>query len=80
MDSKIFLIVVTPAGAGVQNVLKQMDGGFRRNGEIPLISDRYESVKIGGSYEKGRYHGIGEPRTTVNDTRKPNISALAIRC
>jgi hypothetical protein len=52
MDSKKFLIVVTAVSAGVQNVLKQMDYGFRRNLEIQLIADSYESVKIGGSYDK----------------------------
>jgi len=38
--------VVTPAKAGVQNILKKLDSGFRRNDEFYGISTFYELINV----------------------------------
>jgi len=37
--------IVTPAKAGVQNVLKYLDSGFRRNDKFYGFSTFYESIR-----------------------------------
>jgi len=40
--------IVTPAKAGVQNIFKLLDSGFRRNDKFYGISTFFEFVTIGG--------------------------------
>jgi hypothetical protein len=40
------LLVVTPAKAGVQNILKYLDSGFRRNDKFYGISAFYEFINL----------------------------------
>ena len=46
MNSQKASLVVTPANAGVQNILKQLDSGLRWNDKLYGISTFYEPIKV----------------------------------
>jgi hypothetical protein len=66
VSQKIFWIV-TPAKAGVQNILKQLDSGFRQDDEYYGISTFYEFIQ----------HQIPD-KIPLPKTKIPNIKVSVI--
>ena len=56
------LNLVTPANAGVQNILKRPDTGFRRYDGKTTFSTFYETAKIDGFSKRSGVAPMGAPK------------------
>jgi hypothetical protein len=72
MVSQIVSCNVTPAQAGVQNLLKALDSGLRRNDGNWQFQTFCEIVKLDESYKlKGTYHMNGWFSVSICPSRSP---------